>query len=400
MAEAEWQPDAVARVKLDALKKDFFDYIGKNSEKIDDNVPVFYGHVIATLERIFPEINDELYDRFIDSVTIKVLNVSKRSNDLTFVNKLFDYAVRNKKKKAGTSLFEIMVGLKMISNGKYTEAIEQLKNYRNVDAIICPSIAYCHFSLSTGQPGPAMADDGRALAPNLSILAAREQMIELVRLNPPVNRLAEMDIPENPEITRIFWFMLKQAFDWFPEEREYFRIGLLKAAKDGRREIREEILGIAIERFYNDMFFLRELYKKKLEDRDAGGIAGVIKQMTQQFPDDPEPIYYGLKLSIMTIRLETYYRFRKLAVQKNMPPHALLVLDFAFELMSGKHYEAIACLDEIKLKSGTQDYYTTLLEYVAHDFFSDDEKKVKQAKKAMLDSIDQYCLKLLKVPSS
>ena len=44
-----------------------------------------------------------------------------------------------------------------------------------------------------------------------------------------------------------------------------------------------------------------------------------------------------------------------------------------------------------------QQYYVTLLEYVAHDFLSDDEKKVKQAKKAMNDSIDPYCLKLLKI---
>jgi hypothetical protein len=397
--EEEWQPDAIVRVKLEALRKDFFDYIEKNIDKIDDNVPVFYGHVIATLERTFPEINDDLHDRFIDSITAKVLHSSKRSGDLTFVGKLFDYAVRNKKKKAGKALYDIMLGMKMINSGKYAEAIEHLKNYRNVDAIICPAIAYCHFVLSTNQPGSALADDGRGARPSRTALAAREQMIELIRLKPPVNRLTELEITEDPEITKIFWFMIKQAFEWFPSEREFFRIGLEKATKDGRREIREEILAIAIERFYNDMYFLRELYKHKLESRDAGGVAGVVKQMTQQYPDDLEPIYYGLKLSIMTTRLETYYRFRKLAVLKNIPPNALLVLDFAFELMSGKQYEALACLDEIKMKFGARHYYATLLEYVAHDFLSDDEKKVKQAKKAMIDSIDQYCLRLLKIPS-
>jgi hypothetical protein len=49
------------------------------------------------------------------------------------------------------------------------------------------------------------------------------------------------------------------------------------------------------------------------------------------------------------------------------------------------------------MKFGTQHYYVTLLEYVAHDFLSEDEKKVKQAKKAIIDSIDQYCMKLLKI---
>ena len=145
------------------------------------------------------------------------------------------------------------------------------------------------------------------------------------------------------------------------------------------------------------MYFLRELYKLKLEQRDAGGVAGVVKQMTQQYPEDLEPLYYGMKLSVITSRVETYYRFRKLALIKNMPQNALVLLDFAFELMIGKQYEAMACLDEIKVKFGPQHYYVTLLEYVAHDFLSEDEKKVKQAKKAMIDSIDQYCMKLLKI---
>ena len=222
-------------------------------------------------------------------------------------------------------------------------------------------------------------------------------MIELVRINPPVNRLREMGIGDDPGINKIFWFMLKQAIEWFPEDREYLRIGIEKASKDGRRDVREELLGIAIERFFDDMYFLRELYKLKLESRDAMGVAGIIKQMTQQYPDELEPIYYGLKLAIITAREEVYYRFRKLAISKNIPQRALVLLDFGFEMMSGKHFEAHACLDEIKVTFGPHHHYIILLEFVAHDFLSEDEKKVKQAKKALIDSIDRYCHKLLKI---
>ena len=52
----------------------------------------------------------------------------------------------------------------MINSGKYTEAIEQLKKYRNIDAIICPAIAYCYLIRANSreetrdqedpQPGP------------------------------------------------------------------------------------------------------------------------------------------------------------------------------------------------------------------------------------------------------
>ena len=182
----------------------------------------------------------------------------------------------------------------------------------------------------------------------------------------------------------------------FPRTGRYLRIGIEKASKDGRRDLREELLGIAIERFFDDMYFLRELYKLKLESRDAGGVAGIIKQMTQQYPDELEPIYYGLKLAIITSREEIYYKFRKMAISKNIPQRALVLLDFGFEMMSGRHFEAHACLDEIKVTFGPHHYYVILLEFVAHDFLSDDEKKVKQAKRALIDSIDRYCLTLLK----
>jgi hypothetical protein len=392
----EWQPDAIIRLKLDQIKHDFFDYIDKNIDKIDENIPVFYGHVIATLEKNLPEISDELHDQFIDNITVRVLNTSKRSDDLIFIEKLFDYAERNKHNKKGRAIYDIMLGIRMVDLGKYPEAMEMLKKYRTADVLILPALAYCYLvpALKTGEN---ISSEELIRGPTPAALAAREQMIELVRLKPPVNRLKEMGIGDDPGINKIFWFMLKQAIEWFPSEREFLRIGIEKATKDGRKDIREELLSTAIERFFDDMYFLRESYKLKLESRDAGGVAGIVRQMTQQYPDELEPVYYGLKLAIITNREDVYHKFRKLALSKNIPKNALLLLDFVFELVNGKQHEALACLDEIRMKFGTQHYYVTLLEYVAHDFLSDDEKKVKQAKKAIIDSIDQYCMKLLKI---
>jgi len=392
----EWQPDAIIRLKLDQIKHDFFDYIDKNIDKIDENIPVFYGHVIATLEKNLPEISDELHDQFIDHITVRVLNTSKRSGDLAFIEKLFDYAERNKHTKKGRAIYDIMLGIKMVDLGKYPEAIEMLKKYRTADVLILPALAYCYLVPALKQ-GENINAEELVRGPTPAALAAREQMIELVRLKPPVNRLKEMGIGDDPGINKIFWFMLKQAIEWFPSEPEFLRIGIEKATKDGMKDIREELLSTAIERFFDDMYFLRESYKLKLESRDAGGVAGIVRQMTQQYPDELEPVYYGLKLAIITNREDVYHKFRKLAVSKNIPKNALLLLDFVFELVNGKQHEALACLDEIRMKFGTQHYYVTLLEYVAHDFLSEDEKKVKQAKKAIIDSIDQYCMKLLKI---
>ena len=76
-----------------------------------------------------------------------------------------------------------------------------------------------------------------------------------------------MGIGDDPGINKIFWFMVKQAIAWFPEEREFLRIGIDKASKDGRSEIREELLGIAIERFFDDMYLPAGALKLKLEKR-------------------------------------------------------------------------------------------------------------------------------------
>jgi len=393
--DQECQPDAVIRLKLDQLKSDFFEYIEKNIDKIDTNIPVFYGQVIATLEKAVPAVNDDLYDRFIDSITLRVLETSNMSGDLSHVQKLFDYAERHKRKKTGKTLYDIVLGINLINTEKYTEAIERLKKYRQADVLICPALAYCYLAGAPMPAGPDAENLSRGPAPDA--LAAREQMIELVRLNPPVNRLREMGIGDDPGMNRIFWFMLKKAMEWFPEKREYLRVGIEKASAEGRRDIREELLGLATERFFNDMYFLRELYRLKLENRDAPGVAGVVRQMTQQFPDELEPVYYGMKLSIMTTHADVYYKFRKLALAKNIPRTALALLDFGFEMMSGRKSEAHACLDEIKLVFGPHHYLAVLLDYVAHDLSSDDEKKVKQAKKAVIDSIDYYCFSVMKI---
>ena len=394
MAE-EWRPDAVLKAKTSQVKLEFFDYIEKNIDRIDANIPVFFGQVAATLDSSLPGIPDDMHDQFINSVTMKVLESSKRSGDIAAIEKLFDYAIRNMRGRKGRAIYDIIIGLRMVTDGRFADALEHLKRYRNVDAILCPAIAYCYYMLSTQQPG-SEGTPSPALPSDLA-LAAREQMMELVTLKPPVNRLKNHDVAEDAGITKIFWFMLKHAIEWFPSEQEFLRIGLEKATKDRNADIREELLTIAIERFCNDMHFLREMYFLKLEQRDAGGLAGVVKQMTQQFPDDIEPVYYGLRLAVMVSRGETYSRFRKLAVSRNFPRNVLLLSDFAFELMSGRQFEARACLDEIKQKFGPHHFYVMMLDYVVSDFFSDDQKKVKKAKKVLIDSLDQYCMKLLKI---
>ena len=391
----EWVPDALIEQKMGQTKREMMDYIEKNSEKIDTNLPVFFGHVISILENNFPDIPDQVYDRFIDDVTVKVLEESKRSTDVEYIERLFRHATRVKRKYTGRAIFDIVLGLKLIDIGKYKDAIDILMKYRTVDAIVCTAIAFCYYELSALELPPDQRPD-KSTTSSMA-LSAREQMIELARLQPPVNRLRFPQVIQELRVNKIFWFMIKLAIDWFPDQPVYLKIGLEKAKKDQNRDMRGELLKIAAERYYSDMFFLRDLYHFKLEARDAGGATAVVRQMMQQHPDELEPLYYGLQLAIMSSQDSAYQKFRSTAISKKMPAHVILLLDLAFFLISGRRTDAEVMFEDMEKKLPALGYYLEVLDYLMQDIFSEDEKRSKTARKVFMDSIDQYCLKLIKM---
>jgi len=391
----EWVPDALIEQKMGQTKREMMDYIEKNSEKIDSNLPVFFGHVISILENNFPDIPDQVYDRFIDDVTVKVLEESKRSTDVEYIERLFRHATRVKRKYTGRAIFDIVLGLKLIDIGKYKDAIDILMKYRTVDAIVCTAIAFCYYELSALELPPDQRPD-KSTTSSMA-LSAREQMIELARLQPPVNRLRFPQVIQELRVNKIFWFMIKLAIDWFPDQPVYLKIGLEKAKKDQNRDMRGELLKIASERYYSDMFFLRDLYHFKLEARDAGGATAVVRQMMQQHPDELEPLYYGLQLAIMSSQDSAYQKFRSTAISKKMPAHVILLLDLAFFLISGRRTDAEVMFEDMEKKLPALGYYLEVLDYLMQDIFSEDEKRSKTARKVFMDSIDQYCLKLIKM---
>jgi hypothetical protein len=153
---------------------------------------------------------------------------------------------------------------------------------------------------------------------------------------------------------------------------------------------------IGADRFYDDIKFLREMYYYHLENKDAGGAAGIVNQLMKQYPDDLEPIYLGLRLSLMLTRKITYSSFRKLARTKRMPSQIIEIFDFSFDIFSNNKTEAFTRLLDFEKEYPKYLYYSTLLRYIANDIFSIDEMRSRRAKKALLDSLDNFCLEELK----
>ena len=387
--------DAIVYEKLNLLKNDFFGYIRGNSEKVDSNLPVFYGHVVSALENSFPDIPDETYDEFIDHITFEVLDASKNSGDFEFVRKIIHNALRFKKKKDAETGVNIVVGLKLLKSGDYPHAIDYLKYYVNLDAKIGTAVAYCYYTLSLRE---FKSDDESAQnqRPGEMELLARETLLDLAHTSTPLHTMKQLELEDPSFLEKFFWQMIFLGLEWFPSERWFLEIGLENAALVHDTEMRKRLLDISSERFYNDFHFLRVMYYYYLDNRDASGAAGVLNHLIRQYPDDLEPIYLGLRFSLLTKKKITYHSFRKLANQKGMPVHTIHLFDISFDLLNGDKKEALNRIAEFEKEFPHFQYYATTLRYIANDFFSNDEMQVKKAKKAFLDSVDQYCSEEIK----
>jgi len=392
--------DAIIYEKLNVLKKDFFGYIERNTEKVDLNLPVFYGYVISALDSSFPDISDESHDEFIDSITFKVLDASKNAGESDYIRKVMVNALRLKKQKNADRGIDIVVGLRLLKLGDVAGTLEYVKKYSDQDAKLGTVVAYCYYALSLREFKESKDQGSKEQAanqrPGEMELLARETMLNLARSQPPVNQLKQLELEDPAFLEKIFWQMIFLGLEWFPSERWFIEIGLKNAALTNHAAMRKRLLDIGSERFYTDKTVLREMYYFKLENRDAGGAAGVVNQFIKQYPDDLEPIFLGLKLSILTTKRITFHSFRKLARAKGMPANTLELFDIAFDLLTLEKKDAFARIMDFEKESPKLRYYATTLRYIARDFFSPDDMRKKRAKKTLLDSIEQYCQEELK----
>lgn len=388
--EESWQPEALRNRRLEQLRATMDDYIVKNAGQVEENLPVFFGHVAATLDKTFPDLDDRTYDDFIDATAFTLLNVTREAPTTEYLEKFLRHAMGNKRRRKGRATLDTAVALKLIDSGNYYQAIEYLMPHRSFDGRINAAVAYCYYALSLAK------DQKSKIRPDDLELHAREEMLNVSRLRAPLNRLTIFKRKDS-RLDTIFWFMLDLAFTWFPSEPEFYRIGIAKTKEDGNIERRNTLLAHATERFSDDRFFLAEAFNTRVELRNGGGAAAVVKQMMQQYPDDLEPLYYGMKLAILGAQPRSYATFRKLALLKEFPRSLLLMLDTVFEVMSNRKTESYVCFEEAKKTSPGRDYFTTALEYILRDFIEGDEERSKRARSALFMSVDQYCMQALKI---
>ena len=356
--------------RLRKVRNEFLDYIDKNINEISATLPVFFAHIITMLSDSFPGLKDEAHDEFIDSITYRILSASRQGKNIQFVEKVCANALRAKKGPRAKQGTDIIAGIELLKSEDYAHAVKVLKEYSHLDATIGAAVAYCYYMLSLREIASLREKvtkiDEKERRPNEYELLAREEMLRLANSRPPINALRELRIreEEEPLLRRAFWLMISSALEWFPNEKGFLFLGLEKAKRDKNREMKNELLKIATERFFDDMFFLKEMYRFKLETRDGDGAKAVVRQMIQQFPEGVEPLYFGLMISLLSPKKSTYDGFRKLLLMKGVPEHIPALMDVAFEVMSNEPGRALSFLREVKGKFPQFDYYFISLEYL------------------------------------
>jgi hypothetical protein len=388
--------DAIVYDKLHVLAKDFSGYIERNSVKVDANLPVFFGYVISALESSFPGLGDEAYDEFIDSITFKVLDASRNISDFDYIRRVKTNALRFKKMKNADRGINIVIGLRLVKAGDSPHALEFLKPYATLDVKLGMTVAHCYYMLSLREFKKDDESPARNLRPGEMELFAREMLLKLAKTKPPLNSLKQLEVDDPSFLEKIFWQMVFIGLEWFPDEIWFIETGLKNAVNTNDAAMRKRILEIGTERFYSNINILREMYYYYLENRDPASAAGVVNQLIKQYPRDLEPIYLGMKLSLLTAKKMTYHGFRKLAVTNNMPKQIIDLFDFTFDLLNHEPKEAMARIEDFEKDFPRFQYYAMTLRYLAGDIVSTDEVRAKKARKVALDSLENFCLLELK----
>ena len=117
-----------------------------------------------------------------------MLDTSGNINDFDYIKRVIVNATPLKKRKNAEIGINLVVGLKLLKNGDYGHALDFLKKYAMLDAKIGTAVAYCYYVLSLRE----FKKDDESIKnqrPGEMELLARELMLNLARIKPPVNQL-------------------------------------------------------------------------------------------------------------------------------------------------------------------------------------------------------------------
>jgi len=383
-------PEVVVSNHLEKVKAEIFSYINSNARAIDDNFAAFFGNIVTILDNAGIYIPDQVYDEFIDSIAYTVFDVSNRAGDLKFLSRACEIACGMKRKKERKAGVHLAAAVKLMKIGMPLAATTFLQPYRKFDAAVGCWCAYCYYTLykeGSSEPGYSASERWNYLK------TARQQMEELGQAQPGLNRLVKGELADDRWLIEPFWVMIFLATEWIPENRWFLEIGITRAKQEKNEPALVKLLQIGFLRFPNDMLFYREAYHLKFEQGDLADALGLIRDLLQRFPEDPEPVYYGLRTGLYLPQKEVFEEFRRRADAIKMPGHVLHLIDYLYAFLRGRMDQANLSLDEFHRKYPSLNYYSEILRFVTTEI----PPTEKSVKRVVFLSVDNFCKKMLRI---
>ncbi|MBR1368557.1 hypothetical protein RJ53_03175 [Methanocalculus chunghsingensis] len=387
--------DTYTQDHLKQLGDRLSEYIEKNINSIDRSLPAFFAHVQSTVNQTAPRLSEPEYNLFMDGVACHIFRRSPLKNDASY-NEELGTALAQIKKGGGRGALDLVSGLYRILQGNYERGLVLLKKYQAQDPLIGSARAYCYIRIdlksskiqSPGEPDPRPSD---------MILNAREQLMEMAHRRPPLTMHPLLNEAERDLLFRIFHEVYEEARRWFPHESWFVWIALAVADREGDQRRHDEIIRDAMRDFPEDIRFLRVALYDALRNESIETAALILRTMIRVMPDNAEPIYYGLRISLATKKIQMYYRFRKLAIIRGLPPHLLHLLDYAFEVILGNERDVIAKRKLFYEYYPKLDYLMESLTYLEADIFSHDPIRERRGSQALISVVDRFAMTVLQI---
>jgi hypothetical protein len=373
----------------DQIRERFRPYIRENSDAIDRSLSLFFSHVVSALEDGCPQLTDPDYNVFLDEIACEIFRQSSRINDPAFDQEL-GAILAEYKRNGGRGGLDLVSGLHSIRRGLYHNAVLLLKKYRYIDPLIGSAIAYCYI-----QAGREEGETDRMQSDPL--LSAREQLMAMSEHRPPLVSPPPLSEDEVALLSSLFWDVYEQARQWFPHDEWFPEIALLKAESDGDACRYDSVLTDALTLFPDDIRFLRRAFQGALERGSVESAAVILQRMIRVMPDGVEPVYYGLKLAVITGRAEIFYRFRKQAIIRGIPPYLTHLLEYIFEILRHNRQGAVETRKRFSSLYPRIGYSMDLFTYLEEDIFSGDPDRQKRGMQALLPIVDRFAMNVLKI---
>lgn len=410
-------PDDPGQEQLEDIQSRFFTYISNNSEAIDKSLTLFFDQVESTIKSSLPHIPVPDYIHFLDEIACHIFRTSSHRDEPAY-NELLGSVLKEKKPGAGgRGALDLVSGIHRITRGNYANATELLRKYQYYDPRIGFALAWCYLKMDETLPAahpnlPEYSTDaGRSklveskvrtngfpdTRPSEMVLHAREQLMELARKQPALVDHQVLNVDEEATLDAIFWRIYAQAREWFPYERWFVDIGLAKAEHDDDGEKFDLLLKEGTEQFPDDISFLRIAFSDALLKESFESAAKILQTMVRVMPDGVEPVYYGLKLALVTRNKQIFYRFRKLAIIRGFPAYLLLLLEYAFLVLQRNDSAAREKRDVFAMQYPGLTYIVRLLAYLEEDAFSGDPAREKRSREALIPIIDSFAMNVLKI---